>query len=226
MRAFLVALIAIGLSACSTRGGSIPYAPADFGPPDKAAPEDVSYDLPLGPLDLIKVSVFRVPELTGDYQVDAKGMLDVPLLGSINVRDQTPAQLADELERRYAVKYLRDPEINVRLISTTNNSVTVEGGVNAPGIYLLPGKTTLLGTIALARGISPNDANPRRVAIFRKSGGKTLAAAFDLVAIRRGEMEDPMVYPGDRIVVDSSQVRPLYRDLLMSLPIVSLFLAL
>ena len=39
-------------------------------------------------------------------------------------------------------------------------------------------------------------------------------------------MEDPIVYPGDVIVVDSSQVRPVYRDVLMSLPVLSLFLAL
>lgn len=225
-RAVFIVFLAIGLTACATRGGSIPYAPADFGPPDKSVPEDLAYDLPLGPLDTLKINVFRVPDLSGDYQVDAKGMLDLPLIGLINVRELTPTQLSDDLERRYAVKYLNNPEITVRVMSTTNNSVTVEGGVNAPGIYLLPGRTTLLGAVAMARGVSPNDANPRRVAIFRKSGGKTLAAAFDLVAIRRGEMEDPMIYPGDRVVVDSSQIRPVYRDLLQTLPIFSLFLAL
>ena len=83
-----------------------------------------------------------------------------------------------------------------------------------------------LGAIALARGIAQQDANPKRVVVFRKREGKTMAAAFDLIAIRRGEMESPEIYPGDVIVVDSSQVRPIYRDLIMSLPIVSIFLAL
>lgn len=59
--------------------------------------------------------------------------------------------------------------------------------------------------------------------IFRKSDGKTMAAAFDLISIRRGEMEDPVIYPGDTVVVDSSTLRPLYRDLLMSMPLISLF---
>ena len=214
------------LSACASRGGKIPYAPADFGAPDKPAAADLAYDVPLGPLDLLRLNVFRVPELSGEYQVDARGMLDLPLLGPVNVRDQTPAQFSTELERRYGEKYLNNPQISIRVLSSSYNSITVEGGVNAPGIYPLPGRTTLVGAIAMARGIAFNDANPRRVAIFRKTGGKATAAAFDLVAIRRGEMEDPIVYPGDVIVVDSSQVRPIYRDVLMSLPVLSLFLAL
>lgn len=222
-RTALLALLALALGACATRGGNIPYAPADFGPPDKAVAADVAYDLPLGPLDVLKVDVFRVPELTGDYQVDAKGNLDLPLIGAISVRELTPQQLGKELERRYGAKYLNNPDISVRVTSSNLNSVTVEGGVNGPGIYPIPGKTTLIGAIAMARGISVTDGNPRRVVIFRKSSGKTLAAAFDLISIRRGEMADPVIYPGDTVVVDSSTLRPLYRDLMMSLPLMTLF---
>lgn len=223
LRTVLFAVLALALSACAKRGGDIPYAPANFGPPDAVAASDLAYDLPLGPLDMLKVNVFRVPELSGDYQVDAKGNLDLPLIGSFSVREFTPQQLGNELERRYGAKYLNKPDISVRVTSSNINSVTVEGGVNGPGIYPIPGKTTLIGAIAMARGISVNDGNPRRVVIFRKSAGKTLAAAFDLISIRRGEMEDPAIYPGDTVVVDSSTIRPLYRDLMMSLPLVSLF---
>ena len=222
-RTAFILLLALGISACAKRGGTIPYAPADFGPPQGVQASDQAYDLPLGPLDMLKISVFRVPELTGDYQVDARGELDMPLIGSVRVRDFTPKQLGAELERRYSQRYLNNPEISVRVTNSFNNSVTVEGGVNSPGIYPLPGKTTLVGAIALARGIAPQDANPRRVAIFRKRDGKTVAAAFDLVSIRHGEMEDPVIYPGDTIVVDSSTVRSVYRDLMMALPLGTLF---
>lgn len=226
LRIALLGLFALALNGCMTRGGNVPYAPTDFGPPDKEQATEVAYDMPLGPLDLLTVKVFRVPELSGDYQVDAKGMLDMPLLGPVNVRDKTPQAFSMELEQRYAEKYLQNPQISVRVLTSNNNSVTLEGGVQAPGIYQLPGRTNLLGAIALARGIAQQDANPRRVVVFRKREGKTMAAAFDLIAIRRGEMDSPDIYPGDVIVVDSSQIRPIYRDLIMSLPIVSIFLAL
>jgi polysaccharide biosynthesis/export protein len=220
--AFL-ALLTVSLCACAKRGGTIPYAPPNFGPPDKASASDVAYDLELGPLDLLKVTVFRVPELTGEYQVDARGVLEMPLVGPLNVRQFTPSSLAKELERLYGQRLLNNPEIIVRVMKSDNNSVTVEGGVNLPGIYPIPGRTTLVGAVAMARGVAAQDANPRRVAIFRKIDGKTVAAAFDLVSIRRGEMADPDIYPGDTVVVDSSTVRPIYRDLISTLPIIALF---
>lgn len=219
----LIGVAALAVSGCVRRGGNVPYAPADFGPPDKEQASEVAYDLPLGPLDVLDIKVFRVPELTGEYQVDAKGMLDLPLLGPTSVRDKSPEGFARELERLYGSKYLNNPQISVRVTQTINNSVTLEGGLATPGVYQLPGRTTLLGAVALARGLAQQDANPRRVVIFRKRNGQTVAAAFDLIAIRHGEMEDPLVYPGDVIVVDSSQLRPLYRDLIQSLPLVSIF---
>lgn len=222
-RFFFILMLAAVLAACSTRGGNVPYAPADFGTPDKVAPEEVAYDLPVGPLDLVKVNVFRVPELSGDYQVDAKGMLDLPLIGAVNARELNPAQLAKELERRYGQRYLNDPQIAVRVMNSVSNNVTVEGGVNAPGIYPLTTKISLVDAIALARGVAVNDGNPRRVIVFRKSGGKTMAAAFDLISIRRGEMEDPTIYPGDTVVVDTSTLRPVYRDLLQAIPLITVF---
>lgn len=222
-RLVLVLALALVLAGCNSRGGAIPYDPAGFGAPDRAELGTEAYDVPLGPLDVIRVAVFRVPDLSADYQVDAFGNLDLPLVGKFSVRDQSPDQLATLLEQKYGAKYLQDPEITVRVVNTNRTSVTVEGGVNVPGIYALPGRTSLLGAIALARGVNVNEANPKRVAIFRKRDGKTQAAAFDVIAIRRGEMADPIVYPGDTIVVDSSSLRSLYRDLIQAVPLIAVF---
>lgn len=221
-------LMAVGLlgilAACAARGGNIPYAPADFGAPDRESLAAVeAYDLPLSPLDVLKISVFRVPDLSGEYQVDARGNVDMPLIGSISARAYRPDEFATRLEQLYGTRYLTKPDISVRVMATNQNSVTIEGGVAAPGIYALPGRTTLLGAIALARGINTQDGNPKRIVIFRKRGGQTVAAAFDLVSIRHGDMEDPVIYPGDTIVVDFSQLRSIYRDLLQTIPVIAIF---
>ena len=65
---------------------------------------------------------------------------------------------------------------------------------------------TLIQAVALAKGTS-EDANPRRVAVFRTIGGQRQAAAFDLTAIRRGQAPDPQIYPGDIVVVDGSSIK-------------------
>lgn len=216
----------LALSACTTRGGDIPYAPANFVAPTPVTTGELAQDLPLGPLDLIRVTVFRVPDLSGDYRIGADGELDMPLVGRINVRNQTPDQVATQLEKRYSEKYLNNPDITIRVVDSGQRNITVEGGVNSPGVFQLNGSTTLLTAIALAKGVNAQDANSRRVAIFRKVGGQATAAAFDLIDIRRGKMENPLVYPGDTIVVETNSTRSLFRDLLQVLPTLAVFATL
>ena len=74
----------------------------------------------------------------------------------------------------------------------------------------------------LTGGTSP-DANARRVAVFRQIDGRRQAAAFDLASIRRGEMPDPPVYAGDIVVVDGSSLKQVQKQILNSMPILSIF---
>ena len=211
------------LSGCEKRGGNLAYDPPGFDQPTQQLVTNPAYDIPLGPLDIVRINVFRVAEITGEYQVDGAGLIKLPLVGEVSVRDQNATQFGRNLEKIYSAKYLNNPDITVRVVNTNQLNVTVEGGVNSPGIYQLPNRTTLLGAIALAKGVVTGEANPRRVGIFRKRDGKTTAAAFDLISIRHGEMVDPQVYPGDTIVVDSSKARAIYRDIINALPILSVF---
>jgi len=221
----LLALVGAALlvSACATRGGKIPYDVADFGAPDAPGEQADPYVWGIGPLDVVDVKFFQVPDLSGEYQVSSGGVLDLPLVGAVEARYQQPDQFARALEQLYGQRYLNSPQITVRIVKTSQRNLTVEGGVKNAGIYPLEGRTTLLGAIALAKGIDTQEGNPRRVAIFRKRNGQTVAAAFDVIAIRRGEMADPLVYPGDTVVVDSNSLRSAYRELLQLLPIAAVF---
>jgi polysaccharide export outer membrane protein len=61
------------------------------------------------------------------------------------------------------------------------------------------------------------------VAIFRTIGGKRQAAAFDLTSIRRGEAKDPEVFAGDIVVIDGSGVKAAQKQILQSIPLLSIF---
>ncbi len=217
---FATALLLVGCA--DSPGGPIPYNVSSFGTPD--APELVPLEAgyKIAPMDTLSVKVFKMPDLSGEYEVDLAGRISMPLIGEVPANDLTTAQLDESLTRKLGEKYLENPDVSVGIKSSTRRSVTVDGAVNKAGSYPVHGPTTLMQAVAAAGGTSP-EANARRVAIFRTIGGTRQAAAFDLTSIRRGEAQDPQVYAGDIVVIDGSSVKAAQKQILNSLPILSIF---
>lgn len=215
---------AIVLGGCAERrGGSIPYNVSDFGTPDAPtiAPLDAGYRI--APMDTLAVKVFGMNDLTGDYQVDLRGNISMPLIGEVSAMNLTPLELDDLLTRKYGEKYLENPDVSVGIKLSAGRNVTVDGAVSKGGIFPVVGQLTLMQAIALAGGVDEETANPRRVAIFRTIGGQRQAAAFDLVSIHRGEMQDPPVYSGDIVIVDGSAIKEAQRVFFRSVPLLNIF---
>ena len=190
--------------------------------PDAPTVVPLEQNYRIAPLDVLSVRVFKMADLSGDYEVDLTGKISMPLIGEIAAIDLTTAELDQRLTSRLGEKYLENPDISVGIKSSTRRSVTVDGSVVKSGTFAINGPTTLIQAIAAAGGVSEN-GNARRVAIFRQIGGQRQAAAFDLTSIRRGEATDPQVYAGDIIVVDGSATKAAQRQILNSLPILSIF---
>lgn len=195
--------------------------PSQLAVPDTTSPVTNS-DFRIAPLDLIEVRVFGVPELEGEYQIDQNGQLKMPLIGIVPAKGFSTFELADALESKLGERYLQDPDVTVILKEAFARKVTVEGAVAKPGIYPIEGELSLLQTIAVSGGLT-DTANPKRVAIFRTIEGERSAAVFNLEDIRRGKVEDPKVFGNDVIVVDGSDVKTNYREVLRSIPLFALF---
>jgi len=214
---------AVMISGCSdSRGGPIPYGVQTFGVPDEPTLVPLGAGYKIAPMDTLAIKVFKMPDLSGDYEVDLTGQISMPLIGSLSATDVTTAELDQRLTQRLGEKYLENPDVSVAIKSSSRRSVTVDGAVNRAGSFPINGPMTLMQAVALAGGTGP-DANARRVAVFRQIAGKRQAAAFDLTSIRRGEMEDPSVYAGDIIVIDGSSIKAVQKQLLNSMPILSIF---
>lgn len=219
----LAGLALIATPGCADRrGGPIPYNVQTFGAPDAPTVLTLEQGYRIAPLDTLTVKIFKMPDLSGDYEVDLTGEIAMPLIGSVRAVDLTTAELDDRLTAKFGEKYLRNPDISVGVKSSTRRNVTVDGAVTKVGTFGVNGPMTLLQAVAQAGGPTP-DANPRRVAIFRQIGGQRQAAAFDLTSIRRGEAPDPAIYPGDIIIVDGSAIKALQKQILNTLPILSIF---
>lgn len=223
VRWFAVCAAALIVASCaSSRGGNIPYEVADFGAPDAVSNVTLDENYQIAPLDTLKINVFQVADLSGEYSVDLTGHIAMPLIGSVRAVDKTTVQLQQELETKLEVAYLKNPDVTVGITKSNGSNITVDGSVRNPGVFPVQGRITLIQAIAMARG--PDDtANERRIAIFRQIDGKRMAAAFDLKSIRQGEAEDPVVYRGDIIVVDGSSSKRAFRDVLQAIPILGVF---
>lgn len=218
-----VALAALSAAGCADkRGGPIPYDVQTFGIPDSptVVPLEVGYKI--APMDMLSVRVFKMPDLSGDYEVDLTGQISMPLVGSLAAADLTTVQLDDALTRKLGERYLENPDVSIGIKSSTRRSVTVDGSVNRAGSFPVTGPMTLMQAVAAAGGTTL-DANARRVAIFRQISGKRQAAAFDLTSIRRGEAEDPQVYAGDIVIIDGSAIKAAQKQIFDSLRVLNIF---
>lgn len=181
----------------------------------------------VAPLDKLKVDVYDLPALSLEsVQVGADGILKYPVVGDVAVAGMTPAEIETALQQRMRQNYIRDPQVTVNLLQTTTQVVTVDGQVREPGQYPVIGGTTLVQTIAKAKGLTET-AKPSSVVVLRTVNGQKMAALYNLTAIRRGVYADPALYPNDIVVVDENVAQRYFRDAItifstLSYPLVAL----
>ena len=198
-----VALAALVLSCAASQAVAAP-APV-LPPPDGARairPGDADYRI--GPQDVLDVNVFQVADLTKTVQVDTGGKILLPLVGQLSAAGRTPSELSSDLAAALSKTYMRDPQVVVSVKEASSQKVTVDGAVMQPGMYALQGPTTLIQAVALARGIDPKLANPKKVAVIRTVNSKRVTGFYNLSAIREGKAADPQIYGQDVIIIDTS----------------------
>jgi polysaccharide export outer membrane protein len=177
----------------------------------------------LQPEDQINVNVFQEPDLTTNQAViDQAGNVSLPLIGQIHAAGLSPQQLGKEIEQAYSTTYVKDPHVNIVLVKGAPRVVSVEGEVKNPGVYEVQQGYTLLSALAMS-GSPLETAKQDEVLIFRQKDGQRVGGRFNLTDIRAGRAPDPIVIPGDVIVVGYAQVRGAYLDFLKTAPIIGAF---
>ena len=224
-RFLFVAALAVAplmLAGCAdSRGGPIPYN-QPLARPDEPKIEALESNYKIAPMDKLTIKVFKSEDLSGDYDVDLTGKISLPLVGEVEAANLTTAQLDQRLTDKLGEKYLEHPDVSVAIKQSTARVVTVDGAVKDAGSFPVAGPLTLIQAVALAKGPT-EDANPRRVAVFRTIGGQRQAAAFDLTDIRRGQAPDPAIYAGDIVVVDGSSIKALQKQIFQTVPLLGMF---
>lgn len=221
------AMAVLGLSfaaACATAPGPAGLAPSvqvmqgNLPQPGAGQIPSSSLGSYVAPGDRLKIDVFGVPDLQRDITVDEAGRISYPLVGTLSVAGLTSTAVAEEIQSRLAGGFVKNPQVTVNIEESANRLVTVDGEVNKPGMYPVLGKMTLVRAVAVAGGTS-EFAKLNDVIIRREVGGQTYLALYNLGAIRRGNYEDPEIFPSDVIEVGDSKSRRLFKDILQVVPL-------
>lgn len=186
------ALVAALALACSH--GATP--PPETGPMDRA-------DYVIGPADLLRIQVWRQPELSAEVPVRPDGKISVPLVNDVQAAGLTAGELRDVITKSLT-DYVTAPDVTVIVREVRSKNVQVVGEVTKAGAVVpLTSDLRALDAIAIAGGFSPY-ADKGDIRILRPNpDGSIVEYRFDYNAFLRGKnpQGNMRLQPGDTIVV-------------------------
>lgn len=112
----------------------------------------------IGARDVLMIQVFDQPELGGKYSVEADGTFSFPLIGRIAAAGRTLREFEEDLKKKLADGYFRNPQVSVAIDQYKSQQIFVLGEVRSSGAVPLTGGMTLVEAIARAGSTLPSAA--------------------------------------------------------------------
>ncbi len=173
--------------------------PAADSPPDEKMGLRVPYVI--GIPDILRITVWKNPELSVEVPVRSDGKISVPLLDDVQAEGLTPAELKEVISGKLA-KYISSPSVTVIVLQANSQVVTVMGGVLRAGTLPLNRQMRVLEVIAAVGGFN-TWANRSDIRILRPTPDGLVSYRFNYSAYVAGKELDSniLVEPGDTIVI-------------------------
>lgn len=177
--------------------GTLAAAPKDTPRP----PIEELTDYFLGPGDVLRISVWKEPELTTDVFVRLDGRVTVPLVGDVMAAGRTTDQLSMEVRTKLRA-FLEVPQVTITLVQAVSARFYVIGEVATSGMFPLTGRTTVLQGLALAGGFR-EFAKRDRIMVIRERRSERIALPFNFNDVAGGARleQNIALEAGDVIVV-------------------------
>jgi polysaccharide export outer membrane protein len=158
---------------------------------DQTARSGSSYMLRSG--DVLQIVVWGRDDYSGSFKVDETGIVQYPVLGDIDTRSKTVAQIREEIRAGLA-QIFNEPFVTV----TPQFNIAVLGEVRSPGLYPVDPTLTVLDIVAKAGGPNPN-GNINKIQLLR--GGQTLDLRFERDRVGGLTLQEVGLRSGDQIMV-------------------------
>ena len=107
--------------------------------------------------DRIRVAVYQEDDLTSIARIDARGKINLPLLGEVTIGNLTAMEAQDVIQRSYREgRFLRNPQVTISVEEYATREVSIQGQIRNPGRFALPIESTftLVELVTKAGGIT------------------------------------------------------------------------
>ena len=151
---------------------------------------------------MVRITVWRRPELSGDFRIGADSVLRHPLYQQVRLAGLTLRAAQTSLET-----YLRQLEAAPQIVLEPIYRVAVGGEIRQPNLYSLPPETSIAQVVALAGGPTER-GRLDRVRLIR--GGRV--TMLDMTSAAAGVTDMP-IQSGDQIVI--GRRRAVFRDVVL-----------
>ncbi len=128
-----------------------------------AAVDPNSYKI--GAEDVIKVVVWKEPDLSFTAGVRPDGRVTAPLIGDLNAVGETPTSLAAIVKEKLS-ELVNNPLVNVEIIQVRSKKYYITGQVSRTGVFPLVVPTTVLEALTMAGGLA-EWADRKKIVIIR-----------------------------------------------------------
>jgi polysaccharide export outer membrane protein len=160
---------------------------------------------PIGAGDLLEMSVFDTPELTGKLRVSNTGDILLPLVGSLHVQGMKAEEAQNLIRQKFITGgFVKDPQVTLFIAEYATQGVSVVGEVKNPGVYPAFGSHHLLDYISLAQGLTPLAGSRITITHVGKSD-EPQHVKITAGATPKPE-NNPEILPGDTIYVERTGI--------------------
>ncbi|HRC84101.1 MAG TPA: polysaccharide biosynthesis/export family protein [Thermoanaerobaculia bacterium] len=124
----------------------------------------------VGPKDLLEIQVSQVPELNVERRVSETGVINLPMVGDLEVRNLTESEIRAKLKQLLETNYLQREAASVSVVIKEFRSqpISVIGAVQNPGPLAYPGRWTLLEALTAAGGLVADHGDT--IHVLRRAG--------------------------------------------------------
>ncbi len=192
----LLASVLLAQTSGVVKSDSNSKAPSAMPAPEATTDSDYV----IGADDVLRISVWKEPDLSEVLPVRPDGKISMPLLNDVTAAGLSPVQLKDSITEKLK-KFIADPRVTVVVTQMNSQRIFVSGEVVHTGqTPLLPHMTMLQ---ALSQAGFTQFANLKAIYLLRTENGKQVKIPFNYKEVVRGDHPERNIVlkPGDTVVV-------------------------